>query len=103
LEAEERAYLLACPQPLQNVATLILDTGMRPTEVYTLRRQNVFLEKGLLKVEDGKTESSNRNIYLSDRAAKVIAARLSRFGGDYLFPKGDEDGAPPAYQLNDQH
>lgn len=43
---EEKLYLLAVPQPLQDVAILILETGMRCNEVYQLRRQDVSIEKG---------------------------------------------------------
>lgn len=34
---EEKLYLLAAPQPLQDVAILMLETGMRCGEVYRLR------------------------------------------------------------------
>ena len=102
-EAEEKLYLLACPQPLQDVATLILETGMRPAEIYTLARRSVSLEKGFLQIEDSKTESSNRKIWLSEKAESVLKSRAAGFKGEYLFPKGDADGEPPTYQLNDQH
>ncbi|HXH70428.1 MAG TPA: phage integrase SAM-like domain-containing protein [Pyrinomonadaceae bacterium] len=45
---EEKLYLLACPQPLQDVAALMLETGMRPTEIYQLKRENVSVKKGLV-------------------------------------------------------
>jgi integrase len=46
---EEKEYLLACPQPLQDIAALILETGMRPDEVYRIGRDEVFLEKNYFK------------------------------------------------------
>jgi integrase len=63
---EENKYLLACPQPLQDVATVMLETGMRCGEVYRLRRSDVYLDKGFLKVVKGKTKSSVRNVHLSE-------------------------------------
>lgn len=36
---EEKLYLLAAPKPLQDVAVLMLETGMRCGEVYRIRRQ----------------------------------------------------------------
>lgn len=38
---EEKLYLLAASQPLQDIATLMLETGMRPEEVHRIRRENV--------------------------------------------------------------
>ena len=77
---------MACRQPLPDVAIMMLQTGMRPTEIYPLKRENVFIEKGGLQVADHKTESSNRKILLSEKARKVLAARLTRFKGEFLFP-----------------
>ncbi len=100
---EERRYLMACPQPLQDVATIILETGMRPKEVYELKRQRVHLDKGFLQVVGAKTEAGNRKVWLSSRAAAVLRSRLERFTGDNLFPKGGIDHADPTHELNDQH
>jgi integrase len=100
---EERLYLMACPQPLQDVAAVILETGMRPKEVYELTRGQVDLAQGFAVVIDGKNETSNRKVWLSERAAAILDARMNRFSGEYLFPKGDRDHEGPTYQLNDQH
>ena len=100
---DENIYLIACPQPLRDVATVILETGMRPKEIYHLKRENVSIEKGFLQIEDSKTRSSNRKVWLSIRAAKVLRYRLEKFKGEYLFPKGEKDGAIANYQLNTQH
>ena len=54
---EERRYLLACPQPLQDIAVLMLETGMRCGELYRVRRQDVFLDRGFLKVVKGKNKN----------------------------------------------
>ncbi len=35
-------------------------TGMRPNEIYNLKRENVDIEKGFLQIDNGKTKSSNR-------------------------------------------
>ncbi len=100
---EEKLYLMACPQPLQDVATLMFATGMRPSEIYELKRQNVNLEQGFLRVVGSKTKSSNRKVWLSDRTSQIFESRIDRFTCEYLFPKGDKNGELPTYQLNDQH
>ena len=100
---EEKIYLMACPPPLQDLAILMLETGMRPAEIYHLKRENVAIEKGFLQVVGGKTKSSNRKVWLSDKALKVLRFRLDKFKGEYLFPNGDTDGAGATLQLNLQH
>lgn len=100
---EERRYLIACPQPLRDVAAVILETGMRPTEVYNLRRENVSIEKGFLQIENSKTKSSNRKVWLSDKAKNLLSYRLEKFKGEFLFPRADKDGNEATHQLYDQH
>ena len=100
---EEKKYLLACPQPIQDVATVMLETGMRCGEVYRLRRQDVYLDKGFLKVVKGKTKSSVRNVHLSERAKQVLRYRKGKFSGCNLFPQGDKDFQKPTESLDKQH
>ncbi|HEY8559483.1 MAG TPA: tyrosine-type recombinase/integrase [Pyrinomonadaceae bacterium] len=100
---EEKRYLLACPQPLQDIAALMLETGMRCGEVYQLRRQDVYLKKGFLKVVKGKNKSSIRNVHLSEKAKRVLESRMKRFAGDHLFPQGDKDFSKPTESVDKQH
>jgi len=90
---EEKLYLLASSQPLTDVATLMLATGMRPEEVYRIRRENVFPEGGYLFVPFGKTKAARRRVPLNEIASAVIAKRLETLKGEYLFP-GRVEGKP---------
>jgi integrase len=100
---EQKLYLMACPQPLQDVAALMLETGMRCNEVYRLRRSDVSLEKGYLKVVKGKTKASIRQVHLSGEAQKVLSYRLNRFTGENLFPQNDVDGNKATGSLDKIH
>ncbi len=102
-EKEEKAYLLACPQPLRDVAELMLETGMRPVEVFRLQREDVSIGKGYLQITRSKTKASIRRIHLSDSAKAILKARLERFDGVFLFPHNEIDGAPPVKVLNVAH
>ncbi len=64
---------------------------MRCGEVYRIKRGEVFLDKGFLKVTKGKTKASVRQVHLSERAKSVLRGRLQRFKGENLFPQNDED------------
>jgi integrase len=100
---EEKRYLLAAPQPLQDVAILMLETGMRCGEVYQLRRCDVSLDKGFLQVVKGKTDSSVRQVHLSDTAQAVLRYRMDKFTGENLFPQNDIDGREATRTLDRMH
>jgi integrase len=100
---EEKLYLLAAPQPLQDAAILMLETGMRCGEVYRIRRQDVSFDKGFLQVVKGKTASSIRQVHLSERAKAVLENRADKFAGENLFPQNDIDGQRATYTLDKQH
>jgi len=54
----QREYLAKASRTLQDVATLILETGMRPEEIFTIRSENVHLAQRYLFVPNGKTRSA---------------------------------------------
>ena len=71
---EQQKYLSEASQPLKgalkDVATLILETGMRPEEVYRITRTNVHLNEGYLFNPCGKTKAAKRKVPLSGVAAE---------------------------------
>lgn len=102
---EERLYLLAASQPLQDVATLMLETGARPEEIFRLRRENINLEYGYLSIPFGKTKAARRKLPLSARASTVLEKRVAKAEGDYLFAggRGGGDASKPIVKLNNAH
>lgn len=100
---EEKSYLLACPQPLQDVAGLMLETGMRCGEIYRIKKSDVYLGKDYLKVSKGKTASSVRRVYLTDKAKEILKYRSDKFKNQFLFPQDDQDGADKTKTLDKLH
>lgn len=84
---EQQKYLAISHPLLRDVATLIVETGMRPEEVYTIRKENVHLSGRYLFVPKGKTTFARRNVLLTDLAIDILKRRLSVAKGCYLFPK----------------
>jgi integrase len=81
----------------------MLESGMRPNEIYQLKKQNVYLDKGFLQIENGKTKSSNRKVWLSYKASDILKLRIDNCKGEYLFPKNDKDSDTPLFQINKIH
>ena len=100
--AEQDAYLACATATLQDVAGLILETGMRPEEVFTLRAANIDLSAGFVKVLRGKTPAAKRRIELTAAAHTILASRIETAGADYLFPC-DGDGKRPLQSVQSAH
>lgn len=82
---EESLYLMAASQPLQDFATIMVDTGMRPEEVARIERKNVYFERNYLFVPYGKTKAAKRKIPLTSRVYQILNKRLSGSTSDYAF------------------
>lgn len=88
--AEEKEYLLACSQPLRDFATIMIETGLRPTELRNLTVKDISLENGgSLFVRQSKTKSGRRLIpYLSQRAIDILKLRIKNAENGFIFPSG---------------
>jgi integrase len=104
-DEEERLYLMACSQPLRDVAILMLETGMRPEEVFRIERRNVHLDKNYIFNPFGKTKAAKRKIPLSRKAHEVLRFRLKNIDGEFLFPsgRGGKDVSKSIVKLTNGH
>lgn len=84
---EQKVYLMACAQPLRDVACLMIELGLRPSEILNLKRDDISLEGSSLQVQGGKTKNARRKLPLSVESRKVLDYRLRTVEGDNLFPK----------------
>jgi integrase len=102
---EERRYLMACSQPLRDVAIIMLETGMRPEEVCRLERRHVNLSEGYIFNPYGKTKAARRKLPLSRRAAEVLRYRVANSDGPFVFPstRAGENPSKPIVKLNAAH
>lgn len=83
---EQQQYMKVANPLVREVATLMVETGMRPEEVYGLRKENVFLERRYLFIPHGKTRFARRNVPLTDAVMEVLKRRVASAKGPYLFP-----------------
>jgi integrase len=95
-EEEEEAYLNACPQPWKDCATIMLDEGFRPGEVFALRWPHVLLNddtKGLIQIVDGKTKAARRILPMTPRVYALLQARFDAAGkpeDGWIFTRSDD-------------
>jgi integrase len=103
-DAEFRAYIMAASQPLRDVATLMFQTGLRPSEIFNLKKEDLDFENGRIRIVSGKTDAARRRLTMSDDARNILADRYTSARGDLLFPgglKGDQQ--TPIVKLTNAH
>jgi integrase len=89
--AQELAYLEAAPQPLKDIALLIVDTGLRVGEALALQWRDVHLDAegsrfGFVHVREGKSREAKRNVSLTPRVLGMLKARVELSeGSPYVF------------------
>jgi len=80
----ERLYLKHANPLLRDIATLMLDTGKRPKEVYTINGKNVNLKDRFMFIPKGKTSFSIRTIPLTPVPMRSSKGAIDV--GTCLFP-----------------
>lgn len=105
---EERKYLAAASQPLRDVATIMLEIGLRPGEVFAIRREDVHLGAvpAFVHIPGGKTRNAVRDVPVTKSAREVLKRRLINAEGDCLFPLrvgNGHDWSQPMNELDPAH
>jgi integrase len=89
------------PYLLRDVATILLDAGLRPEECYRLRWEQV--RDGALHIPRGKTASARRSIPLPKRAEAVLEMRRSVAASEWVFPAPTKSGHIEQSTLKKRH
>ena len=88
---QEGIYLAACPQPLNDIAVLMLESGLRIGEALHLEWADITLAPingarfGFLRVREGKSKNARRIIPLTDRAAAMLRERERSKVSGFVF------------------
>jgi integrase len=81
---EQRLYLNHAPEPLKSIATILVETGIRPDECHRLRWEDLHWSsfgKSTLRVNKGKTPAARRVIPMSEQVHFVLETRWEAFRG----------------------
>ena len=82
---EQLAYLKAAGQPLHDIATLILQTGMRPEEVFRIEVRHVDLEHRTIFNPFGRTKAAKRKVPMSNDVFEILKGRAKVVRGPWMF------------------
>jgi integrase len=105
---EAAKYLKACPQPWRDCATLILDEGFRPGEVFSLRWPHILFSNGagLIQIVAGKSKAARRVLPMTPRVYALLRARHEAAGHPedaWVFPSSAKGGHFDGNAAKDQH
>ncbi len=108
-ENEIEKYLDACPQPWKDCASIILDEGFRPSEVFALRWSHVFFNEdrtGLVQVLEGKSKAAHRLLPMTSHVYGLLVDRYEscgRLAEGWVFPSSSKCGHFNGDAAKDQH
>jgi integrase len=94
---EQIAYLSEASQPLRDIATCMLQTGMRPEEVFRMKTENINFKQRTIFNPFGKTKAARRTIPLTDDLIAVLSARVKQAiknNSEFVFPTRSEMQKP---------
>jgi integrase len=87
---------------LRDVATILVDCGLRPEECFRLRAENVV--EGKVEIHFGKTDNARRRIPVTLRVGAILDMRISKVSGKgWIFPAGTKSGHIEPSSLKKQH
>lgn len=82
----EAKLLEVAPQPLRDILIIMLDTGMRPSEVFQMRWESINWESEMILVPKGKTKRSRRFLPMSSRVIQALRVRREVTSTEWVFP-----------------
>ena len=89
------------PYLLLDVATILIDCGLRPEECFRMRWEDV--RKGALHVLFGKTANARRRIPLTERVIARLEARRTKAKNRWVFPAPTASGHIEKFTVKKQH
>jgi integrase len=106
---EETRYLAAASEPLASIASVLVDTGMRPEECFRLSWEAVTWvngRHGTLFVAHGKTAAARRVLPMTPRVRSILESRWECAGKPdegWIWPASTRSGHVEVSSLRKQH
>jgi len=73
-------------EPFRTVLLIMLDSGLRPGEIFRMRWENIHWDKGLIFNPRGKSRKSRRYVPLTERVKLALLARKEGVKEGWIFP-----------------
>jgi site-specific recombinase XerD len=73
-------------EPFRTVLLIMLDSGLRPGEIFRMRWENIHWDKGLIFNPRGKSRKSRRYVPPTERVKVALVARKGDVNEGWVFP-----------------
>lgn len=73
-------------EPFRTALLIMLDSGLRPGEIFRMRWENIHWDKGLIFNPRGKSKKSRRYVPLTERVKRALLARRTGMSEGWVFP-----------------
>src|SRR2546426_936941 len=73
-------------EPFRTILLIMLDSGLRPGEIFRMRWENIHWDKGLIFNPRGKSRKSRRYVPLTERVNVALVARKEGVNEGWVFP-----------------
>ena len=106
---EESRYLAAAHEPLASIASVLVDSGLRPDEAYRMRWKSVTRingRHGTFLVTHGKTAAARRMLPMTPRVRAILESRWDGAGkplDGWIWPAPTRSGHVEPSSLRKQH
>jgi integrase len=87
---EEVAYMAEASQPLKDIAQIILDTGLRPEEVFRITVENLDFTARTIFNPFGKTKAARRKVTMTADICELLKRRAIGAKGPFVFSSKDD-------------
>jgi integrase len=94
---EQASYLAEASQPLREIAEIMLDTGMRPEEVFRIRAENIDFKQMTIFNPFGKTKAARRTIPMTHNVLSLLTRRVKEaecLATPFVFPSPNNVQTP---------
>lgn len=94
---EQASYLAEASQPLRDIAEIMLDTGMRPEEVFRITAENIDFNQMTIINPFGKTKAARRTIPMTLDLSSLLKRRVKeaeRLATPFVFPSPNNAQTP---------
>ena len=73
-------------QPFRDVLVIMLDTGMRPGEIFRMRWEHVKWNQEVIFIPRSKSRKSKRNVGITERVKAALLSRKTAANEGWVFP-----------------
>jgi integrase len=91
---EEITYLSKASQTPKDIAQIILDTGLRPEEVFRIKIENLDFRANTIFNPFGKTKAARRKVTVTALVKDILKKRAKKAKGPFCFPSNFDSSLP---------